>query len=75
MKKERGITLVALIITIIVLLILAGVTIGQAATGTGLFARANNAANAYKSESNNEANQINSLINAYDNVEKKPAGN
>ena len=37
MKKERGITLVALIITIIVLLILAGVTIGQAATGTGLF--------------------------------------
>ena len=69
MKKERGITLVALIITIIVLLILAGVTIGQAATGTGLFTRAKNAANAYKNESNNEANQINSLIDEYDNAE------
>ena len=30
MKKERGITLVALVVTIIVLLILAGVTIGMA---------------------------------------------
>lgn len=67
MKKERGITLVALIITIIVLLILAGVTIGQAATGTGLFARAKNAANAYKNASDNEVTEINSLINAYDN--------
>ena len=70
MKKERGITLVALIITIIVLLILAGVTIGQAATGTGLFSRAKNAANAYKNESDNEASQINSLINEYTNVEQ-----
>lgn len=67
MKKERGITLVALIITIIVLLILAGVTIGQAATGTGLFSRAKNAANAYKNASDNEVTEINSLINAYDN--------
>ena len=77
MKKERGITLVALIITIIVLLILAGVTIGQAATGTGLFTRAKNAANAYNDAAADEANQINSLINAYDNEanQAKPAGN
>ena len=37
--KERGITLVALVITIIVLLILAGISI-QAITNTGLFANA-----------------------------------
>lgn len=37
--KERGITLVALVVTIIVLLILAGISI-QAITNTGLFANA-----------------------------------
>ena len=36
MKKNEGITLIALVITIILLLILAGVTIGQLA-GNGLF--------------------------------------
>ena len=35
-RKEKGITLIALIITIIILLILAGVAIGQL-TGNGLF--------------------------------------
>ena len=54
MKKERGITLVALIITIIVLLILAGVTIGQATSGTGIFGRAKNAVNTYRNSVENE---------------------
>ena len=40
--KENAITLVALVITIIVLLILAGVSI-QAITNTGLFANAKKA--------------------------------
>ncbi len=38
-KNNRGITLIALVITIIILLILAGVTIGQL-TGNGLFDKA-----------------------------------
>ena len=42
MKKQKGITLVALVITIIVLLILAGISI-QALTNQGLFGRANDA--------------------------------
>ena len=42
MKKQKGITLVALIITIIILLILAGISI-QAITNTGIFTQANNA--------------------------------
>ena len=33
--KEKGITLIALVVTIIILLILAGVTIGVATNGTG----------------------------------------
>ena len=41
-KEEKGITLVVLVITIIVLLILAGVSI-QAINNTGLFANAKKA--------------------------------
>ena len=42
MKETKGITLIALVITIIILLILAGITI-SALTNTGIFARANDA--------------------------------
>ena len=38
-KEKRGITLIALVITIVILLILAGITI-QALTGSGLFGKA-----------------------------------
>ena len=46
-NKENGITLVALVITIIILLILATISI-QSLTNTGLFKKANMAANGYK---------------------------
>ena len=46
-NKENGITLVALVITIIILLILATISI-QSLTNTGLFKKANMAANSYK---------------------------
>ncbi len=39
-SREYGITLVALIITIIILLILAGITIGTLTGENGLFTRA-----------------------------------
>ncbi|MBD8923729.1 hypothetical protein EGR52_10065, partial [bacterium] len=42
LRKNKGITLVALVITIIILLILAGISI-QAITNTGLFANAKKA--------------------------------
>ena len=51
MNKENGITLVALVITIIILLILATISI-QALTNTGLFKKANMAANSYKESQN-----------------------
>lgn len=42
LKEQKGITLVALVITIIVLLILSAISI-QALTGTGLFGKTNEA--------------------------------
>ena len=57
MKKEKGITLVALIITIIVLLILAVVTISAVNEGS-LFAHSNNAAAAYSAAQEKENTMI-----------------
>lgn len=52
--KEKGITLVALVITIIILLILAGITISMATSGRGVFGRAKNAVNNYRVAVTNE---------------------
>ena len=46
--KERGITLIALVVTIIILLILAGVTLNIALSDNGLFSKAKDAADRYK---------------------------
>ena len=46
-KENTGITLVALVITIVILLILAGISI-SILTNTGLFKKANMATNKYK---------------------------
>ena len=46
--REKGITLIALIVTIIVLLILAGVTINLAVNNQGIFNKAKTATRAYK---------------------------
>ena len=67
LKKQNGITLVALVITIIILLILAGISI-SALTNQGLFAQANRAKDltAQKSAEENEmlANYL-AQMNAY----------
>ena len=52
MKNERGITLIALVVTIVVLLILAGVTITYALGNGGLFS------NAQKAELNTELGNL-----------------
>ncbi len=61
MKKEKGITLVALIITIIVLLILAVVTISAVNEGS-LFAHANNAATSYSKSQEEENTMISNWL-------------
>ncbi len=61
MKENKGITLVALIITIIVLLILAVVTISAVNEGS-LFSHANNAVDKYGKESEKENSMISNYI-------------
>lgn len=68
MKKERGITLVALVVTIIVLLILAGVTIGMATSNTGIFKRASNAADTWNQARGNENQAMDSYNEAMQNA-------
>ncbi len=55
--KEKGITLIALVVTIIILLILAGVTLNMALSGDGLFSKAKLAANKYNVASEQEVLQ------------------
>lgn len=69
-KKEKGITLVALVVTIIILLILAGVSINLVFNGEGLFRKANEAVSKYneaKKEESNFLNNISNYINNYVN--------
>ena len=57
MRDTRGITLIALIVTIIVLLILAGITITQL-TGNGIFEKVKEAKEKYNNTQNEEEGQI-----------------
>ena len=59
-RSDKAITLIALIVTIIVLLILAGVTISMATSGSGVFGRAKNAANVYRASAKNENDALDS---------------
>ena len=62
-KKNKGITLVALVITIVILLILAGISIAQL-TGNGLFENAKLAKERYKNEQEKE----NKTLSDYENL-------
>ena len=59
--KEKGITLIALVVTIIILLILAGVTLSLTISENGLFSRAQNSADRYKSSEQNETSMLEAL--------------
>ena len=68
---QKGITLVALVITIIILLILATISI-QALTNTGLFQKANEAKEKTKNATENQA----TILNEYeDELNKEISGN
>ena len=59
--KENGITLIALVVTIILLLLLAGVTISQIAGSNGLFQRTRQTVEKYKNSAEEEQIQIGML--------------
>lgn len=72
MREEKGITLVALVVTIIVLLILAGVTITLALSQNGIIERAKNAGNSWNEGVANEeaamsnfTEYVNGIYNSY----------
>ena len=62
MKMNKGITLVAVVITVIILLILAAVAISMIGGDNGLFGKAKNAAEKYNEATKQEADLINSLL-------------
>ena len=56
-KQEKGITLIALVVTIVVLLILAGVSISLVLNNNGVISRAKEAKNQYAEEQTNVEKQ------------------
>ena len=56
--QEKGITLIALVVTIIILLILAGVTLNMALSDNGLFSKTQEAADKYKKAQEDEELEI-----------------
>ena len=56
--KQKGITLIALIVTIIVLLILSGVSLRLIAGGDGIMNRASNAVDTYEKAANDEKKEL-----------------
>lgn len=68
MKKQNGITLVALVITIIVLLILAGVALATLTGNGSIINNAQNAVNQYNNKASDDGNFLNTIedmLNAY----------
>ena len=69
-KQESGITLIALVVTIIVLLILAGVAISLTIGNNGLFTRAENAASTWRRAEANEQEEMKNFEGLYDETVK-----
>lgn len=67
MKGQKGITLVALVITVVVMLILAGVAIVAVVDGNGLFNSTRNAADEYQLKAEEENQLLNDLKGYIDN--------
>ena len=66
-KSEKGITLVALVITIVILIILATVSISFAVNG-GLFDKAQRGADMYKDSAEDEAKTLNVVDKSFSNL-------
>ena len=60
-KQEKGITLIALVVTIVVLLILAGVSISLVLNNNGVISKAKDAKNQYEEAQTNDEKQLNEV--------------
>ena len=68
LKSSQGITLIALVVTIVVLLILAGITINMLFSNGGIFKTAQDAANAWNEATINEQESLNNLADQIENL-------
>ncbi len=66
MKKERGITLIALVITILILLILAGITLNLALDENGIIRKSQEVVNKYEEAQKDELENLNQLASVLD---------
>ncbi len=76
-SKERGITLIALVVTIIVLIILATVSINMVVGENGLIRKAEQARDAYENSSKKEEEKLDSITEEYEylmELRKLPQG-
>ena len=67
LRNQNGITLVALVITIVILIILATVSISFAVNG-GLFDKAQRGADMYKDSAEDEAQTLNVVDKSFSNL-------
>ena len=66
--RNKGVTLISLVVTIVVLLILAGITIGTIFDDNGIIEKAQEAANATEEAAKNDQAAINGLLNEMDSI-------
>ncbi len=66
LKEKRGITLIALVITVVVMLILAGVAIAAVVDGEGLFSKTRQGTQTYENAAQEEADRMQGLMNQID---------
>ena len=67
-KKENGITLIALVVTIVILLILSGVTINMLLGENGIIRTAQEAKNTWEGAVSNEQQEIQNLVNELNDI-------
>ena len=68
LKSSQGITLIALVVTIVVLLILAGITINMLFSNGGIFKTAQDAANAWNEATVNEQESLDNIADQIENL-------
>ncbi len=71
-QKAKGITLIALVVTLVVLLILAGVTINSVLGDNGIFQTAKEAANKFNEAQQEEEEALENLVGQLDNILNDP---
>ena len=72
LKKQKGITLIALVVTIVVLLILAGVTINLLLDENGIIVKSKDARREYSQAKTNEETDLDSASSWIDEITNEP---